>query len=245
MHRSIFGALLVVVAIWPAPAFELSDHVLEREIADRLRVSRSLGTRDIDVTVTEARAVLSGTVPTLLVAWEAEQLAGRVAGLIEVTNQLVVSSRGRSDSAIRRELGEVFRRSVRLSEDELTLDVEQGRVSLRGRVKNASTRLVARDSAAGVAGVLQVDDGLETPPADDETIQATLEKLLGPRSHHQLRASVHVTVQEGVVTLLGEALRLFDRSRAERIALGVNGVREIVNAIDVVRRSPSVDVVYP
>ena len=72
---------------------------------------------------------------------------------------------------------------------------------------------------------------------DDKTITAEVKaKLVGEKASNLTRIGVNTT--NGIVTLTGVADTFDDKTRAEQIAAGVGGVRQIQNQVQV-RTTPA------
>ncbi len=179
---------------------------------------------------------LRGRMRSLAASLAAEDVAASVRGVLGIVNELEVDRAGLSDETIEGDLRRRFRDVPALEAAGIEAEVSEGRAVLTGRVADARLRLRARDAAAEVEGVVAVEDRLQTPSATDEAILAAVQGLLGPGSLVRVAGKIRPSVEEGVVRLEGRVPRLADRRRAERLAWGVNGVRGVVNELEVVPR---------
>jgi osmotically-inducible protein OsmY len=222
-------ASMTIQAETPLP----SDAELTRTVELRLRQTPSLLDERFRVSVEQRQARLTGSATSLWAIWEAERAAGKVYGIEAVDSRIDLLFRT-PDPAI---LGGLRRTFADLDTwDDLEFDVSEGRVTLRGAVSDARSRISARSTAAKVPGVTEVVDELTVPPLDDEAISGYLLRLYSGRLTRVSapEGRIQPTVDDGIVTLTGTAPRPFARDEAERLAWGVNGVLDVRNEIRVV-----------
>jgi osmotically-inducible protein OsmY len=238
MRRHALAVPAVIVAL----ALALAPHVLggpsedseiARKVSDQLRRSATIGHLGIGARVRDGRAVLEGHVRTLSQVWEATELAGKVRGVLDVESRIDIDSRGAGDPGIESAVKRGFEDHPEIAAAALGVTVEAGTVILSGKVADARIRFAAADVAAKTDGVVAVTDRIETPAKDDELIRTSVASILGPRSLVRVPGKIEIKVKDGVVTLEGTVDRLYDRKRAERLVLGINGVRGIGNRLEV------------
>ena len=124
----------------------------------------------------------------------------------------------------------------------IAVSVREGVATLTGTLRDARVRFQAADAAARVEGVAEVVDRIDTGERDDETLLASVEALVGRRSLSRVSGVFEVRVEAGVVTLEGTVSRFSEKRRAERLVLGINGVREFVDLLSVVPASPDLEI---
>jgi hyperosmotically inducible protein len=123
---------------------------------------------------------------------------------------------------------------------DIDVDTVDGRVTLHGTVASAEAKQDAERVARGVSGVREVRNRLTVDPSratgataevSDETLRERVRAALA--ADEALRDSrIEVrSVEQGVVTLTGEARTLSDARRALEDAAGVAGVRRVENRI--------------
>lgn len=176
---------------------------------------------------------LRGRARTLSLSWAAEDVAASVRGVLDIVNEIEVDRGGLSDETIARDLRRRLEDIPALASAGIEVRVSEGRAILSGRVADGRSRLRARDVAAEVAGVVAVEDRLETPPSSDEAILLALRNLFAPGSLVRVAGEIRPVVERGIVRLEGRVPRLSHRKQAERLAWGVNGVRGVINEIAV------------
>ncbi len=237
--RLAIAAAAVTLAL-PCGAADAArgDARIAESVLARLHGAPRIGQLPIDATVTDGKVVLTGTVRRLDEAWEAVDLASRARGAMAVESRIEVEDRDRGDEAVASDVRRAFELHPELTLAAIHVEVSQGKVILSGRIGDARDRFVARDAAASVAGAVDVEDRLSSPPADDKTILAAVQEILGPGSLTQVPGVIEPKVKDGVVTLGGTVASPYDRRVAERLVLGINGVRGVVDSLAVEPRRP-------
>jgi len=134
-------------------------------------------------TAEEGVVQLRGEVPTVTARDELGALAGRIDGVVFVDNQLVISSApATAPAADDRDLAieERLTRSFALVEELRAIDVEvqDGVVQLGGRVFDEESRSRALETAAGLEGILLVDDDMSLVDGVGERLEPAVDELL-------------------------------------------------------------------
>lgn len=111
---------------------------------------------------------------------------------------------------------------------DIVTSLELGVLRLSGVVKNAEEKRRAEALAGSVAGVIAIDNRLDTSTAIDARIIAALES--DPRTHLSV---IDVVNEHGVVTLSGEVSSAKIRSAAEELAVRQHGVMAVINELEV------------
>jgi osmotically-inducible protein OsmY len=121
--------------------------------------------------------------------------------------------------------------------DEIAAEVRDGDVVLRGTVGSLVQKAESARTTRGVPGVRRVDDQLGVHPvgidgrADADTKAAILDDLIADDRVHA--GDIDVDVDDGEVTLRGIVEHADQRDTAERIVLGVPGVKSVENKLGV------------
>ncbi len=228
---ALLAASNVVVA---AP----SDSQIKEKVEQLLRRSLRVGQAPIEVDVRQGTVVLTGTAERLSQDLEARELATQVSGVLSVEDRVRVDRGTQPDDVIASDVKRRFDDRPNVANANLKIDVDQGRVTLSGKVTDGRVKFAAMDAAAEVRGVIAVREEIQTPSQDDATILRSVQHLLGGGSLIAVAGRIKPEVKDGVVTLRGNVRRVFDRDQAERIVLGINGVKGVVNELKVVPKEP-------
>lgn len=219
---------------------------LVESVKARLEGSPDLGNSRLKITIENGVVRLTGQLETLAAIIEAERLAGRVHGVLAVDNQIQLKVRRRSPAQIEARIRASFGERLALSWADISVKANrEGRVVLSGKVGDARLRFAARKAAARVAGVTEIVDRIESPSAPDDLIEKSVKGLFRRGDLEGIAGDINVSVRRGTVTLTGEVPRPYDGYMATERALGVNGVRKVINRLVVRPVSYEIPVVRP
>jgi osmotically-inducible protein OsmY len=142
------------------PAFSVpTDAEIKTSAGSTLAWNPEVYSADIDVTVTDGVVRLEGTVDAYWKQWKAEDLVSNLRGVTEVENYLaVVPSDSFVDKDIARSIEAAFQRSMYVNAEDVTVKVENGKVTLTGTVSSYHARGRAYEVAALSSGVIAVDN---------------------------------------------------------------------------------------
>lgn len=230
---SALAALAAAALATAALAGAAEDSDVARKVGEQLRRSPLIGQFALTAKARDGRVTLDGRVHTLSESWDAEDLAGKVRGVLEIDNRIAIDSRGTSDAAIEAAIKRRYEDIVAVATAAPEVRVVQGAVTLSGKLRDGRTRFTAIDAAAKIPGVVAVEDRFETPAKDDETIGKEVAGVLANLSLLGVSGKVRPTVKDGIVTLTGRVGKLYDRKRLTRLALGANGVRGVENRLEI------------
>jgi len=194
------------------------------------------------VAVASGIVTLRGTVPTLWTKQRAIEHAMKVDDVISVVSEITVP-RGERDEAIAEGIADKLQRYVFFSIfDDADVAVDQGVVTLTGRVTMPYKAEAFADLAAHVPGVQEVRNDVRTLPVsiyDDQIRYAIARRIYGNDLfvRYAIRANppVHIIVERGAVTLTGAVGSEVERRMAETIARGTFSVMSVTNKLRVDR----------
>ena len=124
-----------------------------------------------------------------------------------------------------------------LKDDSIKVDSEDGIVSLLGNVNQESHKILAQETVSSLPGVVRVDNRLElkgeqSPENSDSWIAMQAKtSLLFHRNVSGMKTEVYV--QQGVLTLRGEADNQAQKTLTEEYARDINGVKNVQNEMTV------------
>jgi osmotically-inducible protein OsmY len=114
---------------------------------------------DIDVTVSGGVVRLEGTVDAYWKRWKAEDLVSNLNGVVDVENHLaVVPSESFLDKDIAQDIEAALERNQYVNAENVTVKVEDGKVTLTGTVSSYYARGKAYDVAVFTPGVLTANN---------------------------------------------------------------------------------------
>ena len=138
-----------------------ADADIKQNVLYNLAADPDMDTTDIRVSVSSGIVTLEGSVDAYWKKIEAEWIACRARGVIDIVNELtVVPTRSIADRAIADDVRAALERNTRVSIEDVTIEVVDGIVTLTGRVPNWSARRAAVNAAEFTGGVVDVIDHL-------------------------------------------------------------------------------------
>lgn len=133
-----------------------------------------------------------------------------------------------------------------LDDDDIEIEVKDGVVTLTGTVTEEHSKTLAQETVASLPGVKSVDNRLElkgkssTPNSDEWVNMNVRAALLFYRNLSDSKTEVHVN--EGVVTLHGEASSKAQKDLTTEYVKDVEGVKSVKNEMTVATAPPNPDV---
>ncbi|WP_423199708.1 MULTISPECIES: BON domain-containing protein [unclassified Cupriavidus] len=211
-----------------------TDDELKTLVRDELNWDPRITSTAIDTEVRHGIVTLSGHVGSYAEKLAAERAAERVSGVKGVVIKMEV----REDTAQKDEQIALAARAalqwyVHVPADALQLEVENGRVTLRGDVQWGFQRRSAESVVSHLRGVRGVHNEIRViPKLVPEEVEGKIESAL--RRHAQ-REAHHISVKAsaGVVTLEGTVDSLAERRAAVGAAWSAPGVSEVINRLRV------------
>ncbi len=137
------------------------DNEIKSAIENNLSFDNRLKKENISISVDNGIVTINGFVDAFWKKDVVESYAYRVGGVVDVTDDLtVVLGNEYSDQNIKNDLENAFRRSGFIDADEVKVEVEDGKVTLSGRVPSYVARIRANELAQFTTGVVHVFDKL-------------------------------------------------------------------------------------
>lgn len=212
-----------------------SDTAIADDIRDTLTWDSRINPEGIQVSVHDGIAFLSGSVRLLAERSIASADAWRVKGVQQVIDQLAVSpTADRTDAEIATDLLNTLTHDRRIDLNHLVVQVAGGVVTLAGAVTHPLERQAAEEAAWYTPGVVAVVNQLSVNPArarPDDAIHQDVRAALDRDARIQDATRIALSVQDGVVTLLGVVGGLPERHAAEEDARFTGGVRRVINQL--------------
>ena len=202
----------------PVDTRSVNDAHLQQEVIRELKWDSRVDGCDIGVTVDNGVVALAGTVTSFARKSAAQEAAHRVAGVLDVANDIVVTISGhkqRTDAEIAGAIREALDWDALIRTDNVRTTVERGWVTLEGSVvflreRNDIESIVRRlDGVRGLTNKIVVNPEAVAP----DVIRSMIGQALERRAEREA-SRIRVEVTEGVVTLSGRV-----RSWAEKRAL--------------------------
>ena len=218
---------------------ERGDEQIEQAIHEAFEYDPRVDPDPIRVNVRYGRVTLSGVVDNLLAKRAAENNARHTAGVMRVINNIKVRPVDRpDDDQLQERVAGRLIAEPRLNRFDIDVSVYGGVVHLSGHVNTAWEKQRAERLAEEVSGVVDVINNIsydhEWTPKPDWEIKEDLENLLA-WSPFVDEENITVTVEDGVVTLMGEVHTYSERQTASDKAYQA-GAKDVKNRLTVAHR---------
>ena len=142
----------------------VTDTGLAQAVRHALEWDVLVDDRRIRSTVSEGFVTLEGEVNSLAQREDADRAVRRLKGVRGLLNKITVKPVRADSSALRRKIEEALERRAEREADRISVDVEDGSVTLTGRVHSWQERDSVVGAIAHAAGVQSVRDRLRVDP---------------------------------------------------------------------------------
>lgn len=249
-HEAVLGLrgiLSLKNGITVQPRTEREDSEIKADVEGRLANDPWLADQPIVVQVDDAQVKLSGHVGSVAEKSIAYRLAW-VSGVkfvdtvdVEVERWLKKTLRRdgkvvlRNDVQIKKAIEDAFLYDPRLRSNRVDVNVQQGVVSLSGKVPTLAASRAAQRDANNTMGVRRVRNYVKVQRDQwpgDQVIREKVRKSL-ERDAHVGMLDIDADSRGGKLYLLGVVQSQFESRRAELLAANVTGVLEVVNRLTV------------
>lgn len=208
-----------------------SDEQLRREVLDELKWDSRVEESGIKVEVNNGIVTLTGTAPTYAGFLAAQEAAHRVAGVLDVANDIQVNVLGtliRSDTDIAQAVRHALAWDVLVPEEQIQSTVSNGWVTLEGSVESLREREEAERAVRRLAGVRDVRNkiAVNPPKADRGDVLQAIEEALARCAKHEAE-HIQVTVSDGIATLSGWVSSGFEKRTIIETVSHAPGIRSI------------------
>jgi osmotically-inducible protein OsmY len=211
-----------------------TDSELQQDVMNELQWEPAVKAAEIGVAVRDGVVTLSGYVDNLYKKWAAERAAARVFGVKAVAEELKVrlpDSLERSDEDIARAASDALEWNVAVPYEGVKAQVEDGVVTLTGKVDWWYQKDAAEDAVRKLVGVVMVSNYITIKPAvKPEDVK---DKIVSAFQRNALLDARRVTVEArgGKVILRGSVRNWAEREQVEQAAWAAPGVSEVESHI--------------
>tara|TARA_R110002073_G_scaffold243308_3_gene405524 strand:- start:145 stop:1734 length:1590 start_codon:yes stop_codon:yes gene_type:complete len=206
-----------------------TDAQITDAIEDELQSDPAVVTTRIDTVTADGIVTLTGSVDNLLAKQRAARLAMAVRGVKAVVNRIAVTDSGRSNRAIRFEVGQALLLDPATEAYKIDMDVTDGqKVTLTGDVESYAEKRLAERVASGVRGVRSLDNQLTVDFKTDRLDFEVKNDIQGQLRWNRFLDGARVTVQlnDGHASFRGVVGSAAEKYELERTAW-VAGVKSV------------------
>jgi hyperosmotically inducible protein len=236
---TIGRTLLVILALtsWVSAAEPDKDEAIRTALEEKLD-SKDL--RGPSVEVREGVVTLTGRSRSVWAKTRAIELSMDTKGVVAVEDRLEIA-RGESDQKVAEEVAKAVNRYPNFTiYDDVSLEIDEGAVTLHGRVTMPYKSEEIGTRVSKVLGVQSVENRIETLPVNigDQRLRAALLYRIYGDSLFREYASranppIHIVVERGRVALTGAVRSEVEKRKAEHIARSTLGVFAVENRLQV------------
>ncbi len=209
-----------------------TDSPLREAVLRELGWDARVRETDVDVDVSAGVVALTGTVGSWAERVVAEQAAHRVAGVLDVVNDIEVrlpTGSARTDTALAHAVRHALQWDALVPDTRIESTVSHGSVTIAGEVDFAAQREDAEHAVRNLTGVRQLVNEIRVEPVDlasAEYVKKAIEDALTRRLARELN-HINVEVREGCVTLSGAVPSWAERRAAVGAATSAPGVHSV------------------
>lgn len=205
-----------------------SDSQIRSALIDAMLISPRVFAGNVEVSVKDGTATLSGTVESLLARRRAAHLASLTRGVQVVDNRLQVRKGALSDTELRHDIIVALDNDPAAESYEILVSVEDGVATLKGNVGSWQEREMAGFAAMGVRGLRDVVNQITvTRDADRVDTDIRNDVVTAIEMDPYLEAdSLRVSVTDGVVSIAGAVGSLYEKE-VLRSNAWTTGVRKV------------------
>jgi osmotically-inducible protein OsmY len=213
-----------------------TDADIRRDVELELQWDPSVDDKHIGVIVNDGIVTLAGEVPHYSGRWAAEDVAKRVIGVRAIANELKVSmplTGVRTDTDIAEAAANAMRWNVAISDTQIKPVVQDGWITLSGKVSFGFQRTSAENAVRYLMGVKGVTNNIVVTSAIKagdvkQKIEDAFKRQAVLDAEH-----IEVKVDRSTVTLKGHVHTWQEHDDAARAAWGAPGVANVENRLTI------------
>jgi hyperosmotically inducible protein len=223
--KLLFAPMMLALAVQTAFAKKHDDSPAQvtARVEDKLYHAQVYKHGDVQVSVDNGVATLTGTVDCVGVKMDAERAARKVDDVTEVVDNINVHA----EDVTTRQIVEQARKDIVTYYaytifDNITLEVQGDQLAVNGQVTQPYKKQDIGNFLAHVKGVGELENNLEVLPTSeyDESLRLAIARAIynDPFFIHygnQALPPIHIIVKNGNVTLEGVVANQLDRAKAE------------------------------
>lgn len=184
-----------------------SDIKIQDDVLAEICLDPKIKASNIGIEVSEGVVTLTGYVETYSEKINAEKAVKRLDEVHTIAQEiqvLVPGSHIRSDTEIARQVQSIIKWSGIDTNDQIYIKVEQGFVTLSGKVETTYQKDIAQNYASNMLGVKNVINLIEIDPKLSVlTIKQNIQDALTRQAIDDTK-KIHVAINQNIVTIAGQ-----------------------------------------
>jgi len=213
-----------------------TDEDMKQAIENALLTNPRVMSFNVDTSVDHGVATLTGTVDNLQAKRAAEEEAEDTLGVWRVKNYLRVRPpAGRTDAEIAADVRDALGRDPYVDRYDIGVSVYNGKAYLNGEVDSFFMKNEAEQAAAGVRGVVDIQNNLDVDYEFTAKTDAEIEEDIESQlfwSPFVDSDDISVDVNEGVATLIG-SVEDWDELQAAKKNARDGGASSVISDLDI------------
>jgi osmotically-inducible protein OsmY len=183
----------------------ISDNEITKAVDQQLLINSTTPSHMIDVKTNEGIVTLSGAVNNLLTKDRAVKVAQMVRGVRAVVDKITVDTPDRNDLSLESDVNAALYHNPATTFYQITIDANEGVVSLNGTVDSWQEKLLSEFVAKSVKGVKGIVNDIEVAYKTDRA-DIEIEEEIKQAMNYDVRLDngfIDVEVDQGKVSLSG------------------------------------------
>lgn len=214
-----------------APVVVKPDAQIQQDVLAELKWDNRVEETDVGVEVESGVVTLTGAVVTHAKRLAAQEAAHRVAGVLDVANDIEIRPPGtlpENDTDIAHKVRQTLRWDVHVPHERIESTVSVGWVTLTGTVDYLSHREEAERALRRLSGVRGITNKITVtgPEADPEKVRQAIEQSLERQAEREA-SGVQIEVHDGMVRLTGRVHSWREKRAIVASASHAPGVRSV------------------
>jgi osmotically-inducible protein OsmY len=214
-----------------------TDSEIQQDVIRELKWDTRVDETDVGIEVDRGVVTLTGTVDNWAKKLAAQEAAHRVAGVLDVANDIQIKPPGtgkRNDTEIAQAVRTALEWDVFVPHAKIQSTVTDGGVTLTGTVDYYTQRADAERAIRNLEGVRWVANRIEVrgPQVAPTAVRKSIEEAL-ERHAERAAGKIDLAIQNGKVTLSGTARSWVERSAIVGAAMATPGVTSVDDQIRV------------
>ncbi len=208
---------------------ELTDQNITQVVKQKLAWDSGLSDDNVNVSVNDGKVTLDGKVASLTEKQRAATIVRSRKGVSEVENNLVVESRQKPNDELKTSIAQAIEDDNALDSSKIDAAIEDGTVTLTGKVDKQSKKDLAEEVVGDVAGVREVENDIEVASSSESRSDQELQEAIRGRIDSDAwldPADIEIKVKDGAAILSGTVASAEQKERARKRA-HIDGISEV------------------
>jgi osmotically-inducible protein OsmY len=214
-----------------------TDRQLQADVLAELEWDPQVQRNEIGVIAKDGAVTLTGVVQSYAEKVAAERAAKRVNGVRAIAQDIQVKlpdEMRESDEGIAEKFARLVAWTSPLRDTDVIAEVQNGYVTLTGEVDHPYQKQVAVKRVGELDGVIALTNDIRVRARPSEANAPTVARQITSALHRHASieaSNIHVSVEDGKVTLEGTIPTYAERELVEDAALATAGVKDVENRL--------------